>query len=143
MPPSFNHPWLPVLVDEDGEPALRFQRGYVEGYLPLIGGKSLAGAAGELPPTLKLKYAVANSKDESWAVLQATPNKDGRIDEKSKLEIVHASAPGGLEGGIARIAIAIILWRNKLPFFVDSICMFNFLYTQVKPTSGPVRHFFR
>jgi len=142
---SFNHPWRPVLVGSGTGAGLRIARGVVDGkYEPKINDKLMSGETGELPPILTLSASEINqATNESWAVLQVTPNAKGQIDEKSKVEIIHAAAPGGSIGGtIGRTAVACIVWKNKKPVMVWPVLFFNLRYVQKTSTTGPVQHFF-
>ena len=122
---------------------LRFTRGLVDGFEPKIGSDPMSGTLGKLPPILELAPSAINvATGESWALLQATPNAKGLIDEKSKLVIVHSSTPGGARGNVAATAVALIVWNGKKPVMVWPCVFFNLRYKQKTSTTGPVQHFF-
>jgi len=142
--PSFNHPFRPVLVGSDTGAGLRFTRGLVDGFEPKIHGGPMSGTSGKLPPILELQAGTVNAaSNESWVVLEATPNDKGVIDKDSKLVLVHAAAPGGSIGGtVARTPVALIVWNKKLPVMVWPIVFFNLRLKKITPQTGPVQYFF-
>lgn len=135
---SFNSPFRPVLMGN----SVRFAFGVVDGFEPTIGGKPISGGGGALPPMLELRTSEISSTNESWAVLEVTPNADGVLDKNSKIEIVHRNSPTGQSTTIGRQALALIVWRNKLPVAVWPQVFFNLRYQQTKSATAGVRHFF-
>ena len=142
---SFRSPFMPVLVYDTASkgPGLRFTRGVVDGYEPTIGGEPMSGTGGTLPPVLPLRASERDPlTNQSWAVLVATPNAKGVIDKDSKLEIVHRRAPNSGNVSLGGIALTLIVWKAQQPIAIWPIVYFNLRYTQQKPSTGPLRHFF-
>lgn len=136
----FDHPFRPAL----SAGGLRFRPGRVEGYEPTIEGVPISGSGGKLPPLLGLKTKVYNGSQESWACVEVTPNVDGTVNEKSKIEVVHCKTPFLDRGLVGRFPLALIVWRGELPILVLPQVFFNLRYScQLGATPSGKRHFFR
>lgn len=124
---------------------LVFGRGLINAqYEPTINGKPASGTGESQPPVLELDKAKKTKEGESWACVRVTPNAEGELDEKSKIEIVHDDRPMVYRGPYGQQAIAIVIWEEDRPRQVEQITMFNFVYECVRdPQSGALRHFFR
>ena len=135
---SFNHPFRPVLVGAGDGAGLRFAKGVVDGFEPLIEGEPMSTG------TLKLTGEITNKTKESWAILEVTPNGKGVLDKDSKLKIVHGLAPGGMTGGtVGRQPLALITWKNQRPVMVWPLVFFNLRYVRRNGSNTePARHFF-
>ncbi len=133
----YGHPWTPSLSSK----TLTLSWGLVNG--------TITPKIGDLPMTdpkavLKLSADKVNANGESWAVLEVEPNADGLLDAKSRIEIVQLSEVIYIQKTIGRLALALILFQGKSPFFAKHIVHFNVNYQrQVPPAgSGPTRHLF-
>lgn len=129
------HPWKPSLSGR----TLRIARGIVDGlWTPQIAGKPMTEAL------LELKPEVQNEKGESWAALEVEPNKDGLLDQDSRVEIVHTKEGRSVDPKVGRWHLCLILWNGQAAQQVLPIAMFNPRYERFQPEAGQgaVRHLF-
>lgn len=136
---TYLHPFRPVLVGSSVQLAL----GLVENRQPTINDVPIGGRNG-LIPKLRLEPGIANADGESWVCVEVHPDADGLLPAESKIEIVHTRAPRSTDPDLGRGELCMILWRNRAPFRVLAIAMFNLRYERVLPPegAGSVRHLF-
>jgi hypothetical protein len=121
-------------------------RGLVDGkYEPTIDGVPISGPTkGGAAPWLDLEPGTANADGQSWVVIEATPNEQGRLDDKSNVIIAHRNQNLSADDKLARFPVAMILRQGKQPSACVQNLFFNVQYQRVTlPTGeGPARHIF-
>lgn len=128
---TWPHSWKASLAGR----VVRFRRGTIDGREPQIGGQPMSAAALVLGGTM-------NARSESFICAEVVPNAEGIIDDKSKLTMVEAREWRSYDEALARIAIAVVLWKSGRPYELHQIVKYDLLYQRVKGEGGVV-HLFR
>lgn len=134
---SWPHPWRATL----GGRLVRFRRGTVDGIEPMIG--ALKMSAGALQLTGKV-----NARGESFVCVELdlagdgkTP-PDGRVTDKTPIYMVETKAWRSFDPLLARQPIAVVLWRQGVPFELHQVTRLDMIYERVIGGGGVV-HLFR
>lgn len=142
---SLNHPFRPALSGG----TVRFVLGIVDVFVPLIGDAPMVDQVTLVQAPLTIDSGVA-VKDEhgglvSWVMLEVSPNADGVLDVKSKIELKHSGDPSPSHDiALGRQAITQLLWRGTQCIQAIPIVRFHLRYQRVlpPPAGGVVKHFF-
>ena len=108
---DFSHPF-PVYVS-GGE--ARVGKGLViagESFEPVIGKVPVSGDAKHPQPTIKLDDALVDDLGQTWVCVEATPDKDGKLDPAAKtpqVVVVQRDHPSAMTGDTGRAPLALIV----------------------------------
>ena len=141
---DFSHPFT---VFESGNTA-RVSKGLVFGssdsFEPSIGRVPIGGDDKNPQPSLKLDPSLIDDLNQSWVVVQVTPDKNGKLDPKAanpQVVIAQHDHPFAMTGPIGCAPLALLFYKNSR-WQVFQIAFFHFLYITSQPAKGPRQHFF-
>lgn len=140
---DFSHPFTVTVAGG----AAYVSRGFVyagdDGVEPRIGSVPIGGDERHGAPTLRLDAGIVNDRKESWVCVEVTPDEDGKLGEKAKVEVVQREHPSVPIGDTGRTPLALLLYESGDVPQVWQIAYFHFHYITTPAAEKKQRgHFF-